>query len=124
MYLPLKDLEKEHSIPDVWKDSICEVVIQLTKDNFELHNVSEYIALQSSDMAKFNRENVLEYGCCLKALSTECWSRSCYQWQGNYWDLIIDLCTVEEGVSDLVLKGRIYPIVSGYKYEFGMVYVP
>ncbi len=124
MYLPLKDLEKEHSIPDVWKDSICEVVIQLTKDNFELHNVSEYIALQSSDMAKFNRENVLEYGCCLKALSTECWERSCYQWQGNYWDLNIDLCTVEENVSDLVLKGRVYPIVSGYKYEFGMVYVP
>lgn len=124
MYLPLKDLEKEHSIQDVWKDSICEVVIQLTKDNFELHNVSEYIALQSSDMAKFNRENVLEYGCCLKALSTECWERSCYQWQGNYWDLNIDLCTVEENVSDLVLKGRVYPIVSGYKYEFGMVYVP
>ncbi len=90
MYLPLKDLEKEHSIPDVWKDSICEVVIQLTKNNFELHDVSEYIALQSSDMAKFNRENVLEYGCCLKALSTECWERSCYQWQGNYRDLIID----------------------------------
>ena len=124
MYLPLKDLEKEHSIPDVWKDSICEVVIQLTKNNFELHDVSEYIALQSSDMAKFNRENVLEYGCCLKALSTECWERSCYQWQGNYRDLIIDLCTVEEDVSDLVLKGRVYPIVSGYKYEFGMVYVP
>jgi len=124
MYLPLKDLEKEHSIPDVWKDSICEVVIQLTKDNFELHNVSEYIVLQSSDMAKFNRENVLEYGCCLKALSTECWEHSCYQWQGNYWDLIIDLCTVEEDVSDLVLKGRVYPINSGYKYEFGMVYVP
>ena len=124
MYLPLKDLEKEHSIPDVWKDSICEVVIQLTKNNFELHDVSEYIALQSSDMAKFNRENVLEYGCCLKALSTECWERSCYQWQGNYRDLIIDLCTVEEDVSDLVLKGRVYPIVSGYEYEFGMVYVP
>tara|TARA_Y100000994_G_C15692101_1_gene441952 strand:- start:702 stop:1076 length:375 start_codon:yes stop_codon:yes gene_type:complete len=124
MYLPLKDLEKEHSIPDVWKDSICEVVIQLTKNNFELHDVSEYIALQSSDMAKFNRENVLEYGCCLKALSTECWERSCYQWQGNYRDLIIDLCTVEEDVSDLVLKGRVYPINSGYKYEFGMVHVP
>ncbi len=124
MYLPLKDLEKEHSIPDVWKDSICEVVIQLTKNNFELHDVSEYIALQSSDMAKFNRENVLEYGCCLKALSTECWERSCYQWQGNYRDLIIDLCTVEEDVSDLVLKGRVYPIVSGYKYEFGMIHVP
>ena len=92
MYLPLKDLKKEHSIPEVWKDSICKVVIQLTKDNFELHNVSEHITLQSSDLAKFNRENVLEYGCCLKALSTECWERSCYQWQGDYWDLIIDLC--------------------------------
>ena len=53
MHLPLKDLEKEHSIPEVWKDSICKVVIQLTKDNFELHNVSEYITLQSSDLAEF-----------------------------------------------------------------------
>ena len=124
MELPLKDLEKEYAIPNVWKDSILDVVVQLTNDNFELHNTPENVYLQSSDLAKLNRENVLEYGCCLMPLIAECWEHSCYQWQGDYWGLIVDLCTTEEGVSDLVLSGRVFPSASGYKYEFGLVYVP
>ena len=124
MGLPLKDLEKEYAIPNVWKDSIFDVVVQLTNDNFELCNTPENVYLQSSDLAKLNRENVLEYGCRLMPLIEECWERSCYQWQGDYWDFIVDLCTAEEGVSDLVLSGHVFPLVSGYKYEFGLVYVP
>ncbi len=35
MDLPLRDLEKEHPIPSLWKDEISSIVIQLTKGNFE-----------------------------------------------------------------------------------------
>ncbi len=72
MELPLKDLEKEYAIPNVWKDSIFDVIVQLTKDNFELRNTPDNIYLQSIDLAKLNRENVLEYGCSLMPLIEEC----------------------------------------------------
>lgn len=124
MDLPLRDLEKEHPIPSFWKDEISSIVIQLTKGNFELLGTSSNVSLQSSDLADLNRQNVDDYGCCLIPLREECWERSCYQWQGEYLDLIVDLCTSEEGVSDLILSGRVYPLNSGFNYEVGLIYVP
>lgn len=124
MNLPLRDLEKEHPIPDDWRDTISQVVTQLCNGNFELANSAENISLRSTDLAHINKQNVLDYVSKLTPLLGSSWDRSCCQWMGEHWDLITDLCTHEEGVSDLVLSARVYPLHSGFKFDFGLIYVP
>ena len=42
----------------------------------------------------------------------------------NYWDRLIDLWTVGEGCSDLILRARVTDWESNYIFDIGMVYVP
>lgn len=121
---PIKDLTKEHPIPDLWKDSITRIVKEISNGNFNLDNAGKNITLQSADLATINNSNVRDYGCTLTPLLEQTWESSRAQWMGKHWDIIIDLCTAEEGVSDLVLSGRVYPSISGFEYEVGLIFVP
>mgnify|MGYP007055205869 CR=1 FL=1 len=124
MILPLKDLTKEHPIPDLWKGPIEKAVKEMIKGNFEFSKAGENISLQSKNLVNLNSDNVSDYGCTLIPLLEKTWESSRTQWMGNYWEITIDLCTTEEGISDLILSGRVYPSNSDFKYEFGLVYVP
>lgn len=121
---PIKDLEKEHPIPDLWKDSIARVVKEISTGNFELTDVGKNVSLQSTDLVTTNCNNVRDYGCTLIPLLEQTWESSRTQWMGEYWEITIDLCTAEEGVSDLILTGRVYSSTSGFLYEAGLIYVP
>lgn len=46
------------------------------------------------------------------------------QWVGGYWDVLIDLYTVEESVSDLALSVRVYETAAGYEFDIQSVHVP
>ena len=43
---------------------------------------------------------------------------------GEYWEVLVDLYTVESGRSDMVLHARVFAENDGYRIEPGMVYVP
>lgn len=124
MTLPVKDLAKEYPIPDLWKDSIKRVVKEISNGNFELAKSGKNVTMLSKDLASINSNNVRDYGCTLIPLLDQTWGSSRAQWMGAYWEIIIDLCTAEERISDLILSGRVYPSNSDFKYEFGLLYVP
>ncbi|OZG72413.1 hypothetical protein BTA51_14880 [Hahella sp. CCB-MM4] len=124
MRFPKRDMSIEHPIPEVWKKPLEQVVIAMSNDDFELSNCVLNARLQSDDIAQLNRSNVLGYGCSLEPLSEEVWETSRYQWMGEYWEVIVDLCTKEEGVSDLALSCRIFSVENDFRYEIGLVYVP
>jgi hypothetical protein len=42
----------------------------------------------------------------------------------GYWDVLVDLFTVEEGASDLVLAVGVYEKGSAYIFEVQSVHVP
>jgi len=42
----------------------------------------------------------------------------------GYWDVMIDLYSIEEGASDLILLVRVYEKGSSYIYEIQSVHVP
>ena len=63
-------------------------------------------------------------GATLTALPEETWATSVAMWRGTHWDVLINLWTVEEGRSDLVLLANLYEDPSGYRCEVVMVYVP
>ena len=43
---------------------------------------------------------------------------------GGYWDVLVDLFTVEEGPSDLVLSLRVYPTEGSYTFRIEWLHVP
>ena len=69
-------------------------------------------------------ENIQDYGAQLTSLPEETWQTSVCQWMGNYWDVMVDLYTAEEGRSDLVLNVRVYEEGSAYFFDVHFVYVP
>jgi hypothetical protein len=42
----------------------------------------------------------------------------------GHWEVMIDLFTVEEGASDLVLALRVYEKGLSYSFDIQLVYVP
>lgn len=42
----------------------------------------------------------------------------------TYWDVLVDVFTVEEGRSDLVLFARVFERGDGYRFEIASVHVP
>jgi hypothetical protein len=60
----------------------------------------------------------------LTSLPEATWETSACQWTGEYWDVLVDLFTIEEGASDLALAVRVYEDGSGYSFEIQSVHVP
>ncbi|HFQ4970525.1 TPA: hypothetical protein ACGUUK_004309, partial [Vibrio vulnificus] len=60
----------------------------------------------------------------LVALPEQTWDSSVCMWMETHWDVLIDLWTETEGLSDLVLQAKVFESKDGYKYQIEMVYVP
>ena len=60
----------------------------------------------------------------LAPLSQETWKSSVSMWMGDWWDVIVDLWSVESGRTDLVVELRINEDGEGYRYVVGIIYVP
>ena len=43
---------------------------------------------------------------------------------GSYWEVLVDLHTLESGCSDMVLHGRMCEREGGLRFEVHLVYVP
>ena len=45
-------------------------------------------------------------------------------WMGKHWEIIVDLCTATEGVSDLVRTGKVAKVNGQPLFPVGLIYVP
>ncbi|WP_425460059.1 DUF7668 domain-containing protein [Exilibacterium tricleocarpae] len=70
------------------------------------------------------KDYIQDYGEELILLPSETWESSVYIWMRGHWDVLIDLWTVSEGRSDLVLGADVTEGENGYILEISMVYVP
>ncbi|MCC4596065.1 hypothetical protein NRY95_15825 [Xanthomonas campestris pv. phormiicola] len=119
----LKDEENQQAIPLLWRRPLQEIVEALKQENFQLAGIREARRLSPSDAQRIAR-NIENYGAHLRSLPEEAWQTSVCQWMREYWDALIDLYTLEEGVSDLVLSVRVYEIPDGYEFDVQSVHVP
>ena len=60
----------------------------------------------------------------LAGLPEEVWLTSACQWMREYWDVLVDLYTVEEGVSELALALRVFENGSSCEFQVQSVRVP
>ncbi|MEP7706758.1 hypothetical protein [Paraglaciecola sp. 25GB23A] len=120
----LKDLEKAHPIASYWRPLICEVVNAIVEGDYSLSRKFQDTVSIPDDTATANRNYISDYGETLVPLQNETWESSCAQWMGDHWDIIIDLFTESEGLSDLVLTGKVCENNVKIQFKVGLIYVP
>ena len=120
----LKDENHQNSVPKQWRNTFTELVEVLKHGNYErLLELKRVRPISEEDVTRII-SNVESYGCHLASLPEETWDTSVCQWMRGYWDVLVDLFTIEEGASDLVLSVRVYESEASYMFEIQSVHVP
>ena len=119
----LKDPESEHAVRSAWRHALKGVVKSIQDKSFDFQNVEIKTSPLSPNEVTRIVANIEDYGCHLRELPDESWNTSVCSWQIDYWELLIDLFTEEEGLIDLALTLRVYED-SGYRFEVMSIHVP
>ena len=120
----IKDETASHPIASSWRPLLEKVVNSFSKGDYELNCSIEGVEPVAPDIAEHNRKYVAEYGEVLVELPEKTWESSCAQWMETHWDVLIDLYTQNEGLSDLVLTGKMLEINGKPYFTVGLIYVP
>jgi hypothetical protein len=120
----VKDGIRQYPIAGAWRPMLFEVVRCFVGGDYALSKGVDGVDTVSLEIEEHIRAYVADYGATLVELPQEAWQTSVAQWYGSYWDVLVDLWTVEEGRSDLVLHGRVTESEAGPRFSIHMVYVP
>jgi hypothetical protein len=120
----LKDEDNQTAVPSEWRNTFKSIVGALKQGDFKLDvRPSGVLPISAKDAARITG-NIQDYGDQLTELSEDTWTTSVCQWMLDYWEVYIDLFTVEEGASDLVLAVRVFEEGAAYIFEVESVHVP
>ena len=114
----------EHPVPEPWRSTFREIVDAFVAGDFELrHRTVDGVEPLGRATADRIAENVSAYGEPLAPLNDATWERSVYRWMDGYWQVLVDLSTASEPVSDLTLHAKLYE-GNGSRVEVDSVHVP
>lgn len=104
----LKRDDDEHPVPDHLRGLFAQLARAFSKGDFQLrdHSISNVAPIDPAT-AEAIKKNVLAYEDRLAPLDPETWERSCYRWMETHWQVLVDLTTTGEQVSDLALHAVI-----------------
>jgi hypothetical protein len=120
----IKDAESERPIPSAWRPVIKEIVSAFVRHDYQLSNGIAGVTPVSTEAADQIRKSIQGYGAELVELPEAAWASSVCIWAGNHWDALIDLWSVSEGRSDLVLSLQVAEVGGSFEFSIYMVYVP
>jgi hypothetical protein len=112
----LKDADVEKSVPSTWRNTISGIVEAFKEGDFTLTRRIAGVRPVSEKDAAGIVHNILDHGAQLASLPDETWQTSVCRWWGTFWQVCVDLYTVEEGASDLILHLRVYEEDSIYVF--------
>jgi len=92
--------DREHPLPVELRGVFARIVDALVRGDFALDGIGEAASIDA-ETAEFIRASVEAYGDELAPLDPAVWERSCYGWSGGHWQVLVDLTTRHEAVSDL-----------------------
>ena len=113
----------EGVIPSAWRAILSDIVEAFRSGDFQLTDLACVNQISAQDSARIYN-NIEAYGDQLASLPEETWETSVCRWMGNWWLVLVDLSTLEEGTSDLVLFTRVYEDGQSYRFEIESVHVP
>lgn len=122
--MPEKNEEIEQPIPLKWRPALERIVDDIRGRNLGPDEAEGFtISVESGD-ADHIYKSIDSYGDELIEIPEAAWQTSICRWMGDHWNLLIDLFTVEEGTSDLVLFVDLYEQGETKRFEVQSVHVP
>ena len=114
----------EHPVPELWRATFAQIADAFAAGDFRLSQ-RPIVGVQPVDQATADRiaESVAAYGEPLASLSDATWKRSVYRWMDGYWQVLVDLSTQDELVSDLTLHAKLFE-GNDLRLEVYSVHVP
>ncbi len=119
-----KNEEEELPIPHLWRPTFKAIVNAFVEKDYGLSSGIDNVNPIIENTAEQIKEYIEDYGEVLIELPDETWNTSVYICFGNYWNVLIDLYTEGEGLSDLVLNAEVRENNTEYLFDIRMVYVP
>ncbi|MGN8057573.1 DUF7668 domain-containing protein [Pedobacter sp. 22163] len=119
-----KKEEEELPIPQVWRPIFKNIVKAFVNKDYNLSLGVNNVNPVSDITAEQIQEYIEEYGEELVDLPEETWDTSVYICYGDYWNVLIDLFTKNEGLSDLVLNAEVREKDNKYIVDINLIYVP
>ena len=106
---PAKDLQRAHPIATTWRPALRAIVNALARGDFAVSAPVPGASVRvDGTTASQIKRYLAAFGEGLDVLPDETWSTSVAQWMDGYWDVLVDLWTVESGRTDLVLSARVH----------------
>ena len=119
-----KNEENELPIPHIWRPSVEAMRKAGGNKDYKLSSEIKNVNPISNEVAEQIKEYIEDYGEELIELPNETWNSSVYIYYGEYWNVLIDLYTKEEGLSDLVLNAEIRENNNEYLIDIMLIYIP
>ena len=119
-----KNEEEEGPIPHLWRPIFKDIVKAFVNKDYNLSSGIKNVNTVSKSTAKQIKEYIEDYGEELIELPEETWESSVYICYGDYWNILIDLFTKGEGLSDLALNAEVIEKDNNYVVDINLVYVP
>ena len=102
---------QEHPVPVPVRDRVRSIVDAFVEGDLSLeHHPIEGVECVDPRTAAFIARSIAEYGDTLAALDEATWERSCYRWMDGFWEILVDLTTSREAVSDLTLHIKMHDV--------------
>lgn len=118
-----KNEEKELPVPHIWRASFKAIINAFVHKDYHLSSGVKNVNPISNEIAEQIKEYIEDYGEELIDLPEETWSSSVSMDYGEYWNVLIDLYTKEEGESDLVLNAEVRERGEEYFVDIQCVFV-
>jgi hypothetical protein len=121
----LKRDDQEHSVPKSLRSLFGSIADAFARRDYSLrdHQIEGVGPIEPSTATAI-AENVSAYGDSLAPLDASTWEQSCYRWTDGYWQVLVDLTTVRERVSDLTLHAEMREVSGLLLIEVRSVHVP
>ena len=117
--------DAEHPVPEPLRSMFRQIADAFVARDYQLsdHPIAGVRSVDA-DTAKWIADNVSAYGETLAPLNELVWERSAYRWMDGYWEVVVDLTTTSEPVSDLALFAKLYESGDDAPLAIYGVYVP
>lgn len=118
--------DQESSVPETWRPTLAAIVDSLVRRDVEVGAGIQNVTPTPPELSAQCFTAVDHYGdATLIALPDQAWETSVAAWVSEgRWECLVDLWTVEEGRSDLVLHVRVARDADDLRFMVRLVYVP
>ena len=118
------DVKGPSKIPSIWRETFFDIVERFKDNDLEKLNKINLVQYIDLDYAKEIYENIENYGEVLVSLPDATWDTSECLYFESCWKVFIDLYTVGEGRSDLILDVFVFEDEGKFVFQINNIYVP